>query len=439
MNNLTFQIDLDRFDTTFAGLVSPIQNTIPAVKLYELDLTEYAANQVELAPEEVYASWSKAMDLNATCEGLRSASLWRGFYQTILGENWELEYMAIENSIGSTDSVMQFIPPHANQQRGAATMVEEIAKATLGKKYVVKLLSGAAGVTNEAAEKEAQDLIVEAAKQGKKVWFISQGMASRSFSVPNIDVVLLTYDGGSMGATQQKLSRAMTAGDENKISKVVSISIDPNREDKLAGIILDAAVKAAERKGTDLNDELLLAHATFPLFTHKGDAVLPITADDYLERAMRLNSVKRLAVSREKLTTLDPEIAKDMVSLINRDLRRDNRLGEKEAGQKGERFHDKIQRNAGDKTDENGAKAINTLLDMLTAFVERVEYVSYLVDTETPSISNILDIAESSDNIMDEFIGVAGMTPNMVKQCFDRGLLSRNWVDGTILAARKDH
>ncbi len=32
MNNPTFQIALDRFEQAFAGLESPIQNTIPAVK-----------------------------------------------------------------------------------------------------------------------------------------------------------------------------------------------------------------------------------------------------------------------------------------------------------------------------------------------------------------------------------------------------------------------
>ena len=438
MENKAVTIDLSRFASDFAGVDSPIQNTIPGVRLYELDLAGYAAEQVEKAAEEQYASWTKAMDLNATGEGLRSAGFWRGFYETLLGQNWELESLQLENSIGQTGSIMQFIPPHANQQQGAAQMVEEIAQAALGKKYLVKLLSGAAGVTNEAAEQEAKDLIVAAAKQGKKAWLLSQGMASRSFSVPAIDTVLLTYDGGSMGATIQKLSRALTAGAADKVGKVVAISVNPNREDKLAGIILDAAVKAAELNGTDLKDELRRAHATFPLFTQQGDAVLPISEDAYLQRAMELSSVKRLAVSREKLTTIDPEIAISLVDQFDRKVRREMRAGVKEAGQKGKRFQDTPAPKA--KAEANEAqKALNRLQEQLTAFVERVEFISYLVDTEEPSIDEILQAAELSGSAGAEFSELAGMSPRVVRDCFDLGLLSRQWVDGTILAARQAH
>ena len=438
MEKNAFAIDLSRFESDFADKVSPIQGAIPAVRLYELDMAGYAAQQVEKAPEEAYASWTKAMDLSATGEGLRSAAFWRGFYETLMGQNWEMESLAIENAIGSTNSVMQFIPPHASQQQGAAGMVEEIAKACLGKKYIVKLLSGAGGVTNEAAEREAKDIIIKAEKEGKKAWFISQGMAARSFSVPAIDTVLLTYDGGSMGATVQKLSRALTAGSVDKVGKVVAISVDPNREDKLAGIILDAAAKAAELNGTELNAELRRAHATFPLFTQQGDAVLPISEDDYLERAMKLSSVKRLAVSREKLTTIDPDVAIDLVDQFAGKVQRAARAGVKDAGIKGKRFQDAPAK--GTKADADEAqKAVNALQERLTAFVERVEFLSYLVDTETPSIGSILTAAESDADLGAEFVEFAGMGPDLVRTCFDLGLLDAVWVDGTILAARQEH
>lgn len=431
-------IDLSRFESDFGGVVSPLQNSIPSVRLYECNLADYAAKQAELAPEEAYASWTKSMDLNAMGDGLRSAAYWRGFYGILIGNNWEYESLALENSIGSMGSVMQFIPSHANGQAGAASMVVEIAKATLGKKYHVKFLSGADNVKNETAESEANDALIEARRVGKKVWFISQGMACRSFSVPEIDTVLLTYDGGAMGATIQKLSRACTAGEVDKLAKVVAISIDPNRDDKLAGFILDASVKASEENGTDLSDELRRAHATFPLFTQQGDAVLPISEDEYLERAMNLSSVKRLAVSREALVNIDPTIAVELVEEFSAKVSPTNRAGIKDAGIKGKRFQDDSTPNA--KADANeDMNAINRLQEQLTAFVENVEFISYLVDEEYPSIESIISSAELNDQSAREFQELAGMSLSLVNRCFDLGLLSRTWIDSTILASRREH
>ncbi|QLF86110.1 hypothetical protein CC030809_00054 [Synechococcus phage S-CAM7] len=431
-------IDLSRFESDFQGVVSPLQNSIPSVRLYEWNLADYAAKQVELAPEEAYASWIKSMDRNAMGDGLRSAAYWRGFYDILIGKNWEYESLALENSIGSMGSVMQFIPPHANGQAGAASMVVEIAKAALGQKYHVKFLSGADNVKNETAEREAEDALIEASRVGKKVWFISQGMACRSFSVPEIDTVLLTYDGGAMGATIQKLSRACTAGEVDKLAKVVAISIDPNRDDKLTGFILDAAVKASEENETDLNEELRRAHATFPLFTQHGDAFLPISEDEYLKRAMKLSSVKRLAVSREALINIDPAVAMDLVEQFNSNVSPTNRAGTKDVGIKGSRFQDTPTPKA--KVDDNEEqKAMNRLQEQLTAFVEHVEFISYLVDEEYPSIDSILSSAELNDQNSYEFQELAGMMPNVVRQCLGLGLLSRTWIDSTILASRQEH
>ena len=68
-------------------------------------------------------------------------------------------------------------------------------------------------------------------------------------------------------------------------------------------------------------------------------------------------------------------------------------------------------------------KALNRLQEQLTTFVERVEFISYLVDAEAPSIADIPSAAEASTQGTAEFIELAGMSPSVVRQYFDLGLL----------------
>jgi hypothetical protein len=173
------KINLDKFKADFKGQVSPIQKSIPKVHLYEMDLSEFAAKQEEMVEaEELFASLTKGCVLNATKDGLRSPGLWTGLYQIMIGNNLELEGLALSNAVGSTNCIMQFLPGSCSNK--AASFIADIAQAQLGSIYNVKLLNGD-HTCNAKAEREALDAVEEARKVGRKVWFISSGMAQRSF------------------------------------------------------------------------------------------------------------------------------------------------------------------------------------------------------------------------------------------------------------------
>ena len=437
---MNFSIDISKFNSDFENKVSPLQKNLPKVKLYELDLSDFADKQTELSTEESYASWSKAMSLNTSLDGLRSSGFWRAFYETMIGDtlDMDLEGLALDNSVGKTDCVMQFIPQHASQQKGAASMVEDIAKEVLGSKYLVKLISGSNGVTNKSAEKETEKLIEIARKQGKKVWVISQGMASRSYSISDIDTVLLTYDKGALGATVQKLSRALTAGDDdNKVGKIVSISVDPNRDDKLPGMIMEAAIKAKEQRGTELSDEIRRAHATFPLFVNRDGNQLRLSEDEYLELAMKLNTVKRVgAVDKGRMISIDGEVVSDIMDRISSKKSPVHRIGEKERGAMGERFMDKATPRNNKERTSNENKVREELYRHLTNFVDVVEYLSYLVSDEKPSIRYILETTEKDSDLMEEFVDISGMHTSVVRECLDNKMLNEMKLDLTILSSR---
>ena len=435
---MTFSINLNEFNNSFEGIVSPIQNSIPSVKLYEITVADLAENQIEKSKSENYASWTKAMDLNAQSNGLRSSGFWREFYKSLMGNNFEYD-LSIENIVGSTDSVMQFIPMSSRGQSGAASYVYEIAKEMLSQKYIVTLLHGDNDITNESSEQVVKDLIKQAEFVGKKVWIISQSMASRSFSIPSIDTVLLCYDRGSLNATQQKLSRALTAGEVSKVGKIISCSVDPNRDDKLTGIILETAIKAAERDDSDLNDELLRAFATFPLFVQDDTgAVLPISEDEYLRRAMDLNSMMRVSINKGTLHTIDPDLVDIILSGSNEDVSVESRLGDREALESGERFADKAEP-ASKKSANATLKSLNQLYENMQVFVERLEYISYFTDIDRPSINDILEAVSVDEDTKEEFRELSGMTVESVNLCFDNDLMSRQWIDSVILSSRGGH
>ena len=422
------KINIQQFRDDFQDKVSPIQNSIPQVKLYEMDLSTFASKQEKMVEaDEMFASFTKACTANTTRDGLRAPGFWTGFYQTMVGDNWEMEGFALSNAVGSTNCVMQFLPGSCTNKM--ARFIASIARAQLGSIYDVVVLNGTE-TSNAKAEHEALDAVEAARKNGRKVWFLSQGMAARSFSVPAIDTVLLTYDGGDLGATLQKLSRAFTAGDSKEFGNVVSISVDPNREDKVASIVLDSAQKASEQNGTDLKDELKRAWATFPLFSvdSTGNKV-QLSEDLYIERAMSLDASIPLALNRSALYTIDDATALALVEQILSRQTRSKRAGDKEAMTKGKRFVDAVKAGKAADPDEH-EQAVNLLARQLDAFVHNLDIIRWMVDTDQPQLSDILDVADEDPTLFSED---TGMTPQLVRDCLSAGLLRQSWIDSILL------
>ena len=96
---------------------------------------------------------------------------------------------------------------------------------------------------------------------------LSIGMGSRSFSVSEIEVVILGFDRGSENATEQKALRVLTEGrlwngEIKKQGVVVLIGMDYNRDgesmSKLHRLVLsDSLVSKGEDKTTNLRDGLV--------------------------------------------------------------------------------------------------------------------------------------------------------------------------------------
>ena len=133
----------------------------------------------------------------------------------------------------------------------------KLTRAALGEDFVV-LTINADETSNRQAEEDVQIVVAQSKRKGKRVIMVSKDMASRSFSIPEIDTVFLMYDNGLVSQTVQKSSRPLTPGKtytgENKIGgTVVSLSLDSNR---LEVDPIDLYIVAEANRINDANESM---------------------------------------------------------------------------------------------------------------------------------------------------------------------------------------
>ena len=236
---------------------------------------------------------------------MKNIAFWTGLYQSLIGVHSDIDFndYSLFNFLdGKSESVIQFV----NMSNAQLKKLEKVANSVLGQFYDVCAICGD-DIEGKDAEQLVKDKIIVAKQNNKKVWIIASQMCQRSFSVADINVVLLSYDNGDLGATMQKISRALTNGNREKTGYIVSLSIDGNRDDKIAPMIMDAAEQVAEHEGISLPDALRKVMKTFPIFQMDEDgypvALLP---DDYAKELFSTSKGIRLSVNKEAIYLTDP-------------------------------------------------------------------------------------------------------------------------------------
>lgn len=236
----------------------------------------------------------------------KNTAFWTGLYQTMIGisSDMDLNDYSLFNCLnGDPESVLQFV----NMSNVQLKKLEKIASSVLNQFYDVYAICGK-DVEGKNAEQLVKDKIILAKQKGKKVWIIASQMCQRSFSIHDINVVLLSYDGGDVGATTQKISRALTNGNRDKTGYIISLSIDGNRDDKIAPMIMDAAQQVAEHEGISLPDALRKVMKTSPIFQMGADGyVSKLLADEYAKELFSSSKGIRLAVNKESILAIDPD------------------------------------------------------------------------------------------------------------------------------------
>jgi hypothetical protein len=434
-------INLSRFRQDFPStLVSPQEGKLAKIRGYEFDWNPYAKLLFDLDRAEDQPSWLKAVTDVSKAEGL-----WRGFYESLAGRthknlqktnasDFALTHLVNDKVTG----VMQFLPSNSTNEE--ALKVSELARAILSD-WIVITLNGSADASNEDSERIVKDYVKKAQVEGKRgVWVISQGMGSRSFSIPEINVVLLTYDNGGIGPTIQKMSRCLTSSSAEKIGHIISFSIDGNRSDNIAAMALDTALKVAQESGESLEEVLRRVRRTIPIFDldENGDSVI-IKDDEYLERAMSLTAASQLVINQEAIYKLSFEDIESFRMILSDLPTNRERLADKSVPfAMGDRFVDSLG-NISNSSDENSddddlRESIEQLKQKLSVLMERIKYlVFFLPDKTSVTLDRVVQFVESDPEIQSDFTETFGVSVTELLMFVNQGMINREMLELVML------
>lgn len=230
------------------------------------------------------------------------------FKKTNLKNNKELRKLKTVDFIDPEAATIIFTAGKIEAHEPLKKIIEQVFD---GNAEVV-VLNGE-NTTNKEAEEETKLAIKNA--NGKPVFIISAGMATRSYSVPQIKNVILLTNGGSFATVQQKIARGLTPWNEshstcNIIDFRLSYSDDCNLRTYLEGM---ATNKIDDNEWTDNLIEGIEACDKLTFFEYfKNDIPIRELSKDELKTMMETMSYgKRKAIyffSREMDNIRQPKV-----------------------------------------------------------------------------------------------------------------------------------
>jgi hypothetical protein len=242
--------------------------------------------------DDYKTDWSKLLIDVKKSKGILS-NLIKGLFGTYGGS---IEYLIDLNTdeMSVKDVTMVFAgTPDKKQQEELVKVFQE----SLGPQYEIVLINGDE-TSNRKAEELSNKVVAKAKREGRKVVLISKDMGSRSFSVSEIDTVILMFDRGQYNSISQKISRVLTPGitfrGEKKIKGfVISLSLDPNRFD--VNPIDEYVIYESEKvQVNELSDGINRVLRSINIFTNYDGDLESIQIDEYSDKLINSSSLIKL-------------------------------------------------------------------------------------------------------------------------------------------------
>jgi cytochrome oxidase Cu insertion factor (SCO1/SenC/PrrC family) len=384
-----------------------------------INAVEYCRkNDPELFVEDgVYLpSWTKfAMN------PIKAKGFWNRMLQAVfLGEH-SFDELNIEYQIGGlVDSrvAMMFLPGSiTNKNLGVAC---ELAQKALPSFSIIPVYGEV--TSNYDCERDVKEKIEKAKRAGKGVLILSARMAQRSFSVGDITEMYLAYDSGENGATIQKISRTLTPKKAGKIGRIVSLSFDPNRDDKFDSLLIETSINYKSTRGLKSAKQAIKeVLKTVDLFRCTEDGRVKINSDDYLEQAIERNSIARVTGKVSNLDVLNPA---ELAALAKGNIEA-YRQAKKESAQKGKTG---AKKNV-DKKNVTSllAKILAQARSVIAGIVENVDYI--LLGTDDEHVIDALNKIIKSGKMNENFSNMFGIDAELVLDLFVRGVINEDFVE----------
>ena len=298
-------------------------------KLYKMHMPEAAIVQ-ELLPDVLQTKWSKLLE-DVDLNKFTLETVIKAMFVNDTSNIAELTALSL-STVTPADVSMIFGAFKNKQQHGKFVKLVDTA---LGDDFVVIKINGDE-TSNSKAEEKVKAKVANAKMKGQRVVIISKDMASRSFSIPEIDTVFLMYDGGLLSQTIQKSSRAFTpgktfSGDVKTDGVIVSLSLDNNRLDVDP---IDLYVVAEANRINDgvesLQESIRRICNSANIFQQDFEtfSAIQVEADKYSEELLKQSSVVKDAIASISIESIDPSSFLDAL-LANRSSNTNKRNVEK--------------------------------------------------------------------------------------------------------------
>ena len=281
-------------------------------------------------------------------------------------------------------------------------------------------------MSNRTAEAQVKEAIEKAAKLGQDVLLLSAGMAQRSFSVGAITELYLAYDTGDNGATIQKISRALTPDQQGKIGRIVSLSFDPNRDDKFDALLIETALNYKRTHNVKSAKEALRdVLRTVDIFSCTADGSIKLEGDNYLEHAIERNSISRVAGKASNLSLLS---AGEIVAVArgNADA---YKAAKEEATEKG-KTKLSTKESSGNKNIKDALAGVQIMAkarEVITTIVENMDII--VLGTGTNILSDAFDTIASDPNKREAVELEFGLDFDLLRDLFDRGVINTDIIE----------
>ena len=387
-------------------------------------------------PEEYRTDWSKLFKDVKTSKNVLS-NLIKGLFGVYGGK---LTYILDldTNSVDFDKNVTMVFAstPDKKQQSLFATLLREI----LGPQYIVELINSDE-TSNREIENIAKKTIAFAKENGKKVVFLSKDMASRSFSIPEIDTVILMFDRGSYSTITQKVSRVLTPGlTYNGIPKthgnIISLSLDPNRED--VNPIDEYIIYESEKvQVNDLNDGIKRVLKSMDIFTNENGEIEPIEIDNYSDKLINSSTLIKIGCETSKVD----KVIVDM-NLVNMLLGVDVPEGVKEKlmgidSLKVKRTNETASSTEDKETIKKVEDIRQKIKKVLDNIVENIVEISEINNCESNDIIETLEMIDSK-GFCEEVVFEVGVDCNTVKNIIMMGGISHKLLNTIISSYNKE-
>ena len=210
--------------------------------------------------------------------------------------------------------VHEFWFPHGTKKSNQTEIYQQFKDKFSNDNYEIILLSGADKVTSTKAEKLVADILKN--YPNKNIIILGFIIGSRSFSIGEITVNFICFENGSFGTYKQKAWRVGTsdANNPNKVGVIVSLSFDPERDDKFDTDIIKTADRLYQNKGGTYPEHIKAATNAFPIYLCSEIGALKIEADCFFDEAMSRGSFYRAIINQIDITNLDSDLREKLLA-----------------------------------------------------------------------------------------------------------------------------